>query len=210
MAYWIYSSEAMPNPELMGRPGYTPDNYYIKYNGVALSPIPAKKWMQLPESFPTIRRRSWKDPKEDVEVPIRKFQGVVDAKDGGFSAMGVIMLDHEPSANEKKQLEAASYDLNMKHRKRAIEFYEQQVKAAEARQGTYPVTPYIDECYHMLNIKKPYSVEAMQAQRDPGAESANKIAEAISAALKADRQEAAMQVAEALTAPQKPQPAATR
>lgn len=202
MPHWIYSTEALPNPELLGKPRYTPDSSYIKWGGVSLPAIPKQQWMKLPESLSTIRRRSWKEAPEEVEVLVRKFKGVIDSQ---FAELGVIFLDHEPDAKEKQQLEAVSFDLNVRWRKKQIEFFESNRDIAKARQGQYDPSPYVDECYAALNMDKPYSVEAMQALRDPGQKAADRIAGAIEKAMSAGRKEAAEQVAEMLTRPQETQ-----
>lgn len=202
MSYFIYSSEALPNPEMLGKPRYTPDSEFVRFNGIALPPIPKKQWTQLPDEFLTIRRQDWKDKRgTEVEVPVKRFKAVVDNPDRGFAERGVIMLDHEPSASEKAKLASLSEELNLKFRKKAIEFYENQRQMALARQGTYEPTPYIDECYDILSMKKPYSMEALKAQRDPGAAAASQIAEAIAGALKKDREDTANAALEALTRP---------
>jgi len=181
MAYWIYSTEALPNPKLMGLPGYTPDQEFIKWNGATLPPIPAKEWMKLPDSFAMLRRSDWRDRQGTAyEIPISRFKGVVNAR---FAERGVIMLDHPPSNAEKAELEGLSEELSLKHRKKAIEFFERERDAAIHRGGRYEPTPYVDECYEVLDQPKPYSVEAMRAQRRPGEEAADKIANAIVRAL---------------------------
>jgi hypothetical protein len=201
MSWFIYSSEALPNPAFMGKPGYTPDSEYIKFGGIALPLVPKKEWMKLPDSFESYRRADYKSPKVEFEIPIKRFKAIVDHPDSRFAERGVILLDHEPSDAEKKKLEELSAELNLKYRKTHIEFYESQKQMATARQGSYAVTPYVDECYELLAMKKPYSVEALQALRDPGQDAAVKIATAISDALKQDRKDAAMQLAEELTKP---------
>lgn len=207
MPYFIYSPEALPNPEMMGRPRYTPDADYIRWGGVALSPIPKGEWVRLPESLSTVRHADWRDRQgTEVEIAIRRYKAVVDNPDRGFAARGVVMLDHEPSAGEKAALERKSAELNLRFRKQAVEFYESQRKAAEARQGTYEPSPYVDECYELLQMKKPYSMEALRAQRDPGREAAREMAEAIRDVMRDERQRAADAVARAVTVPPKQEP----
>lgn len=209
--YFIYSHEALPNPEMMGKPRYTPDGSWIKYAGVTLPALPAKTWVELEEDDPryaTIRRRDWRDRQPDaVEVPLRRFMPVVKNQ---FAERGVVMLDHKPSQAEQQAISVACEEVNLKFRKKAIEDFENQREMAKARQGTYDPTPYIDECYDVLHMKKPYSLEALKAHRDPGAEAANRIADAIAGALRSDRKEredAAMKVAEQLvTVPEPQQP----
>lgn len=207
MAWFVYSTEALPNPEFMGRPGYTPDAEYIRFGGCTLPMIPKGQWLKLPDSYLTIRRSDWRDKQgTEVEIPIRRFKPIVDNPDRGFSERGVILLDHEPTDVEKSKLEQLSAELNLKFRKKHMEFYENQRQIALARQGTYPVTPYTDECYEMLGQKKPYSVEALQAMRDPGQHAAQQIANAISDGQKANAQAIVDIVQDALTRPKPQEP----
>jgi len=202
MGWHIYSSEALPNPEFMGRPGYTPDSEYIRFGGVALPLIPKGTWLKLADSYPTLRRKDWRDKQgEEVEISVRRFKGIIENPERGFAERGVILLDHEPSSAEKEKLERLSAELNLKFRKKHIEFYENQRQIALARQGTYPATPYVDECYELLRMEKPYSVEALQAQRSPGEKAAQQIADAISAGQENSARAIAEAVTEALTRP---------
>lgn len=166
MSYWIYSSESLPNPNLMGKPGYTPDAEYIRFSGVHLGVVPARKWTELPESFQTTRKRSWRDAPEPVEVPIRNVKPVIAQN---FSGRGVILLDHPPTSKEREDLEEKSLAANLAHRMSCVEWYESQVREKETGgQGRTKPTPYENECYDILGLTKPYSVEAMRAQRHPG------------------------------------------
>ncbi len=196
MSYTIFSSEALPNPEMLGKPRYTPDGSYIRWGGVALPFIPKGQWMKLPDSLSTISRQDWKDRQgREVEIPMRRFKPVVDSQ---FAELGVIMLDHEPDEKEKLALEKVSNELNLKWRKKQIEFFENQRDVAKARQGVYDPSPYIDECYEVLKLDKPYTVDALQALRDPGSRAAESIAAAISDSLKQGRKDAADQLAQML------------
>lgn len=209
MAYYIYSNEPLPNEKMMGKSGYTPDGDYIRWNGAQLPVVPEKKWTKLPDSFTLKYHRDWRDAQGyEVEIPVRRFKGVID---GRFAERGVIFLDHEPSPEEAKKLEAVSLDLNMKFRRKAIEFYEDQRDQAKARQGTYSISPYVDECYDVLGMKKPYSLEALESLRDPGAKAAKEIGTAIREALSAERDAAISKVVDELTKPEETKvPAARR
>lgn len=201
MSWHIYSHEALPNPQMLGKPGYTPDAEMIRWGGVTLPYIPKQQWLALPDEFTTLKRQDWRDRQgTPVEIPIRRFKAVVD---GQFSERGVVMLDHEPTTSEKKALEALSAELNMKWRKKCVQWFEDQVRDREVTgHGRTKPTPYEDECYEMLAIPKPYSVEAFRAQRQPGEDAAERIADAISKSLKQGREDAATQVADALTRPE--------
>jgi hypothetical protein len=183
MPHFIYSSEALPNEKMIGKPGYTPDNECIKWAGLTLPVIQAGKWQEMPETLHTLRRGDWRDRQgQPVEVHIRRFKGIIDAN---FAKRGVVFIDHEPSATEKEKLEAVSKDLNLQWRRSVIQEYEDQVREKEVTgHGRTKPTPYEDECYEVLNMKKPYSVDALQSQRDPGQKAAQQIADAISTSQK--------------------------
>lgn len=216
--YYIYSHEALPNPALMGKPRYTPDGDWIKLGGVTLPQLPAQKWMELSEDDPryvTLRRADWRDRQgTQIEVPLKRFKKLIDNPQNWYAERGVVMLDHNPTPEEKKRIEAVCAENNLRFRKKAVEFFENQRDMAKARQGTYEPTPYIDECYDLLNMPKPYSLDALQEQRRPGEAAAERIASAIAEGQKESAKVVAEAVAEVLTRPKKheltPEPAQPR
>lgn len=199
MPYFIYSHEALPNPDMMGKPGYTPDQEFIRWGGLTLPPVPKQKWTKLPDSLNTIRRSDWRDRQGTlIEIHISKFAGIVNAN---FAKRGVIFMDHEPTAEERARLESLSEDLNKTWRKECIQLYEDQVREKEVTgHGRTKPTPYEDECYSILNMTKPYSPEHFQAQRNPGMAAAQQIANAISESQK----DLVTTLVDVLTKPQKP------
>jgi hypothetical protein len=149
----------------------------------------------------TRRRPDWRSAPREEEVTAAKFKPIVDSQ---FSEKGVVMLNHEPTEAERKHLEEVSYSTNMRFRKRALEFFENQRQIAIGRQGTYEPTPYIDECYELIGMRKPYSMEALRAQRDPGREAAMDIANALRDARKEDAKVLADTLTDAFTKPRNP------
>jgi hypothetical protein len=58
---------------------------------------------------------------------------------------------------------------------KVVEWYENQVTEKQVTgKGRTTPTPYEDECYTYSASTKPYSVEAMRAQRHPGEQSVSK------------------------------------
>lgn len=167
MPYFIYSTEALPNPELMGKPGYTPDSEYVGHGGFRIGLLPANTWMALPERTFTIKHRDWTDRAGTREAIY--MEDIAPAIRNKTEHRGVILLDHEPSEKEKEKLEQKSKEMNLAFRMKAVEWYENQVREKEVTgHGRTTPTPYEDECYTILGLTKPYSVEAMRAQRHPG------------------------------------------
>lgn len=180
MSYWIYSSESFPHDKLMGKAGYTPE--YLQWAGVQLI-VPEKRWFEIQDKWGILRHKDRADKQGHVEYAFAT--DVVKGLRARFEPRGVIFLDHEPSHAEKKALEAVSLELNLKFRRDAIDFYESQRHDKEVTgTGRTKPTPYEDECYTLLDLEKPYSVEAFKALRRPGEEAAQRIADAIAGALK--------------------------
>jgi hypothetical protein len=167
MPYWIYSHEALPNPDLMGKPGYTPDAEYIRHGGFTLAFLPAKTWTKLPDISRTIRHRDWTDRKGTPEAI--HMEDIVKPLTEKFEKRGVVLLDHEPDAKEKAVYELKSENASRAFMMSQVEWYEGQVREKEVTgHGRTKPTPYEDLCYSFLELTKPYSVEAMRAQRHPG------------------------------------------
>jgi len=165
MAFWIYSSETIPNPESFGKPGYTPE--WFVWGGVQLPVLNKGEWTKLSDSFYNMRHRDWRD-KSGVREHIAAAD-MTKALTGRWGNRGVVVLDHEPSKEEKARIARESQDANLAFRMKVVEEYENAVREKEVTgHGRTKPTPYEDECYTILGLTKPYSVEAMRAQRHPG------------------------------------------
>src|ERR1700756_2256291 len=124
--FYIYSHEPLPNPDLMGRPGYTPDSEYVGHGGFRLGYLPPNEWIKLPEREYTIRHRDWLDRKGTREIIY--MEDIVPAMKTRFEGRGVIILDHEPTEKEKKELSQKSAEINEAYRMKCVEWYENQVR----------------------------------------------------------------------------------
>jgi len=165
MAYWLYSAESFPNQEMMGKPGYTPE--YLSHSGIQLGPIEKEKWAPLPSNWTLVKHRDWMDKRGTPERVLA--EDIVKAIVNKHGSRGVVILDHEPDAAEKLVAIRQASDANKAFRMKAVEWYEGQVREKEVTgRGRTNPTPYEDECYTILGLTKPYSVEAMRAQRHPG------------------------------------------
>lgn len=194
MTWYVYSHEALPNPKYMGKPGYTPDNDYIRYNGVCLPALPEKTWVELPDYFTVKRFESWRDRQgRTEEIRVDKFKNVVERLDDGrFHKRGVAIVDHKPSDYDQHVIEKECAARNLEFRKGIVEQFEENLRNRQITGvGRSKPTPYEDECFDVLDIPKPYSVEAMKAQRQPGREAAKEFGKEIVKAFQKLQEESA-------------------
>lgn len=190
MPFYVYTSETIPNPEHFGKVGYTPE--WFQFHGVQLPVIKQGEWAKFPDNFFTMYHKDWRDrggtrqhvSAQDTEGDKgERIAGLASALSARWGDRGVIVLDHPPTPEEKKSLQALSLELNREFRARMIHSFENERQMAIARQGQRHPTPYEEECYDLLNVTKPYSAEALRAARDPGGQAADRIADAIAKAL---------------------------
>jgi len=175
--YFVYSVEALPRTDLFESRDYNPATDYIGYNGIYLSPIPAKIWTQIPDRFKSLRHR---DRQDKAGTAYHVFADeIVKANEHRLRDRGVVFLDHEPTPAEKATLEAQAEKLNLAFRMTCVQQYEEALKEAEANGRTAKCLTYTQECYKLLGMERPGSVEALRAQRQPGEASAERFAKAI-------------------------------
>lgn len=170
MSYWIYSEEAFPRQEWMGKGlGYTPE--YMSFYGVQLGPVPAREWISVPSTFTIMRHSSYRDGlrQNSGTRDVVQTEDLVKALRPRFEPRGVVFLDHKPLQAEREQLEKEMSTRNLKFRAHVIEEYEQQVREKETTgNGRIKPTPYEEECYTLLGRVRPFSVEDIEAKREPG------------------------------------------
>lgn len=175
--YWVYSTEAMPRVDLFNKRDYNPNNDYIGYNSIYIAPIEAKTWTAIPDRMRSLRHYDRTDKSGHVYHVFA--DEIVKANAERLKPRGVIFLDHEPSAAERKQLEKESLELNLAFRLDAIQFYEESLKEAEANGRSLKANCYVKECYTELGMERPGSVEAIRSQRQPGEAAADRFAAAL-------------------------------
>jgi hypothetical protein len=173
MSYWVYSIEALPNPQLLGKHGYNPECFM--WNGIRLPLQPG--WQKFPETFFTVHRQSWRDKlKREVVSMVdstdddgRGIKGLATMLEERFGSRGVAVFSREPSALDKERIEEQCRKDNLAFRMLMIENYENRLEQRKVGEIVpTAVTPYEDQCYEILGLVKPYSVEAKRAQRHPG------------------------------------------
>jgi hypothetical protein len=145
-------------------------------------------WQKFGDNFYTLRHKDWRDragTRDHIDGDdIFKVLG------GRLKPRGVVVLDHEPSTEERERLERESRETNEAYRMGVVSSYEHRIREREITgQGNPRPSPYEDECYTKLGLTKPYSVEAMRAQRHPGEAAAREFRDAM-VELLAERREA--------------------
>src|SRR5260370_5723289 len=134
MAFWIYSTETIPIPESFGKPGYTSE--WFVWSGVQVAVLNKGEWIKLPDNFYNMRHREWRD-KNGLREHIAAAD-LTKALIGRWGSRGVVVLDHEPSKDEKERIARESKDANLAFRMKVVEEYENAVREKE---DSRPSTP---------------------------------------------------------------------
>jgi hypothetical protein len=163
--YHLYSVESFPSDTLLGKPMYTPE--YLAHWGITLQDVKGGQWMEFKDNFYNTYHADWKD-----RAGTRRHiagEDLFKALKQRFANRGVAIFDHAPTAAEKAIAEKDCMEKNLAFRMASVEAYENEVNEKKVTgHGRTKPTPYEDECYTLLGLTKPYSVEAMRAQRHPG------------------------------------------
>ena len=173
---YIYSPEALPNMKLMGHPMYNPE--FIRVHGGINLSVGENEWIEVPDTYRLKVHRDWVDKAGKIEhVHLRDRLPHLKKL---YGPRGVFFLDEKPDPKSKVALETEAKEKNLAFRRQIVEEYEAQVREKQVTGfGRTQPTPYEEECYDILGQPRPFSVEAMRAQRHPGEESAERIATAI-------------------------------
>ena len=186
MAYYLYSPEPFPAKRKRNS-AYQDAVEYIEYNGFRMAgPIPANEWLKVPRHFSRLEFESYMDHRGSKVVMLDDEWA--EAIKALFGPRGVIVVEDSELLGNKEQLEEESKQINLEFRKAAIEEFERNLseRKVTGKGRPYP-TSYEEECYEVLGLTKPYSVDALKAERDPGEAAAQKIADAIATALNEGR-----------------------
>jgi len=175
--YYVYSHEPMPRTDLFASRDYNPASDYIGFNSLYIAPLEARTWTPLPDRLTSLRHYDRQD-KQGHKYHVFPDE-IVKANEDRLKPRGVIFLDHEPSPVEKFTLEAEAAKRNTQFRLDTIRAYEEVNREAEANGRTARCLTYTQECYKLLGMERPGSVEALRAQRQPGEAAADRFAKAI-------------------------------
>jgi flagellar biosynthesis/type III secretory pathway protein FliH len=175
--FWVYSVEPMPRVDLFATRDHNPANEYIGYNGIYIAPVEPKTWTRIPDKFRSLRHRDRTD-KQGTTYHVFDDE-IVKANQERLRPRGVLFTDHEPTAEERKELEERAAKLNMQFRLDTIQSYEEAMREAEANGRTVKAPTYVKECYELLGMPRPGSAEAIRAQRQPGEDVADRIVAAL-------------------------------
>jgi len=175
--YFVYSHEELPRTDLFTSRDYNPGNDWIAYNGIHIGVVPAKTWTKVPDRLRSVRHV---DRADKQGHPYHVFADeIAKANAERLKPRGVIFLDHAPTDAEKAELEALAETRNLQFRMDAVQVYEETLKVAESQGHTLKANTYVKECYKLLGMERPNSIEAARAQRQPGEAAAERIATAL-------------------------------
>jgi hypothetical protein len=133
--------------------------------------------VQIPDRFRSLRHHDRTDRQGHVYHVFA--DEIVKANEERLGPRGVLFSDHEPTAAEKTELEKEALERNLAFRLDQIQFYEESAKEAEANGKALKANTYVKECYEVLGMERPGSVQALRAQRQPGEAVADRFAAAM-------------------------------
>ncbi len=167
MAIYIYSAESFPGP--------TTPNEYCQVLGHQIL-LEAGKWIKLPTRF---ERPYWTDFRHRGESVTNKAVGYaqrdVHVNDEvateiimRFGFRGVVMTENDPEGHRYKaiELEKQAIAQNHKWREHIVARFENERKMRNLTgHGRLEPTPYELECYRVLGLPEPGSIDEIKAEK---------------------------------------------
>lgn len=163
MAMYLWSEEQFPGSTASGR-----KHEYLQVLGGIIVLVPAaQRWVKLDARYQTPRRHDdWKDLQGHVET--HAADEVAEAVVNTYGFRGIVVTEEEPGTEKSKALIAQAKATNLKWRQSVVEDFMSQRKAAElGRPGRLAPTAYEEECFTVLGIQIPSTVESMRTAQAP-------------------------------------------
>lgn len=189
MSYHVFSAQSFPH-QPTDEAGWTPE--YIEMDGFRVTPVLAGEWKELERNYravtpykeqkTVIMGRTWNDADfigNQISFSDVDFAAWINAN---YGPIGVVAIPEHVFSDDKKRkaAEQEARNRNIEYRKKTLEEFEQQLHERKITgKGRAKPTKYEEECYDILGWPKPYSLDALKAERMPGAVAAQQIADAI-------------------------------
>ena len=161
MAYYIWSEEQFPGSAASGR-----QHEYAQVIGLTIL-IPEKHWLKLESRYTEGRRHDdWQDRQGHAGVHVA--EDVAAALEEKYGFRGLISTEEEPGTTQARALQATAKQRNEVWRRTVVEDFLAQRRAAEVgRPGRLLPNAYETECFTVLGITIPNTVDAMRTAQAP-------------------------------------------
>ncbi len=159
MAYYIYSVESFPSPT---RPGE-----FIEVNRQRIA-VEAGKWTKLNPRYEFFQYTDYQDNQGRIDTFADWQMAEEIARLYGHRGVVVLQTDDINSAREREAKEREALAANRAHRKTIIEAFQlSRRERLVGGQGRIHPTPYEAECFDVLGVPVPDTLEEVQAARSP-------------------------------------------
>lgn len=167
MANWIYSIESFPSDARKGD--------YVQVTGIQVI-IPAGTWMKLE---PKYERYWWTDfrhrgagstneAKSRARKDVYSSDDIADSIMAKYNGFGIVRMDEDPTthAHKREKLEAEAKVANDRYRSYVVARFEDERKTRQLTgRGRMEPTAYELECYRVLGMPEPGTLEGIKAER---------------------------------------------
>lgn len=162
MPWSVYSSEDFPKWD--SENGCQCD--YLQALGVQVI-LRAGKWTHLEDFYKHVRYESWVDAAGDGRESITTGQQVAERLHGDFRLRGVRCANLDKiTDSEREAIEVDSKQVNLKLRRMFVDRFEQQFRTKmQGGPGRWLPNPYEAECYQLLGLKPPDTVQKQTEER---------------------------------------------
>lgn len=178
MSYWLFSMENFPDTRWKRESAEI-----IMYDGIIpFGAVEAGKWIPLQRIYKRIFATDDQDilnykPKSERLILDTDLANFIN---GVYGHRGVLCVPEEMYQTQREQVEEFARATHIKYLNDMMEEFETQ-RDARIASGTGRMLPTLREqaAYESTGRPRPYSAQAVEAQRDPGANVAKKITEAL-------------------------------
>ena len=129
--------------------------------------LKAGEWKRLEDFYKHVRFESWVDAAGDGRESIVTGKEVALRLAGDFRTFGIVAADADRITDkEREQIEARAKEDNLKMRRRFVDRFEQQFRTKmQGGPGRWLPNAYEAECYKMLGLKPPDTVQKAPEER---------------------------------------------
>lgn len=128
----------------------------------------ANQWTTLEDLYKVVRYESWIEDQGEGREYVFSGKQVAERLVGDFNSRGLVMADLDKiTAEQKAECERQAHERNLKFRRMFVDRFEQQFRTKmQGGPGRWIPNTYEAECYKLLGLKPPDTVQKAPEQRE--------------------------------------------